>query len=156
MSRSRNLGLFLLLCFIWGTTFVAISAGLRHVPPVLLAAFRYDIAAVLLLAYVYYAEGRWIPRRKSEWSEVAVGAIFLIAAYHAFLFTGQQHTTAATAAIIVSLTPILTTGVSRVLLPEDALTPIGVLGLLLGVSGVVVIARPDPGNVLSSDVLATG
>lgn len=156
MSRSRNLGLFLSLCFIWGTTFVAISAGLRHVPPVLLAAFRYDIAAILLLAYLYYAEDTWIPRGRNEWSEVAVGATFLIAAYHALLFTGQQHTTAATAAIIVSLTPILTTGVSRVLFPEDALTPIGVLGLLLGVSGVVVIARPDPGELLSSDVLATG
>ena len=156
MSRYRNLGLFLLLCFIWGTTFVAISAGLLHFPPVLLAAFRYDIAAVLLLGYIYYAEETWIPRQRNEWLEVAVGAVFIIAAYHAFLFAGQQHTTAATAAILVSFTPVLTTGFSRVFVPEDALTPVGVIGLLFGVAGVVVIARPDPDNLLSSDVVATG
>jgi len=156
VNRYRNGGLFLTLCIIWGTTFVAISAGLLHFPPVLFAAFRYDLAAILLLAYVYHTEDIWRPRERNEWTEVAVGAVFLIAAYHAFLFAGQQHTTAATAAIIVSLTPILTAGFSRVFVPEYSLTPIGVVGLLCGVTGVVVIARPDPANLLSSDVVATG
>jgi len=156
VSRYRNSGLFLTLCLIWGTTFVAISAGLLHFPPVLFAAFRYDLAAVLLLAYVFYTEEMWHPRGRAEWTEVAVGAVFLIAAYHAFLFAGQQYTTAATAAIIVSLTPILSAGFSRVLIPEYSLTPVGVVGLLCGVAGVVVIARPDPANLLSSDVIATG
>ncbi|WP_394738901.1 DMT family transporter [Natronococcus roseus] len=156
MTRYRNGGLFLTLCLIWGTTFVAISAGLLHFPPVLLAAFRYDLAAILLLAYVYHAETAWRPRGRNEWAEVAVGAVFLIAAYHAFLFTGQQYTTAATAAIVVSLTPILSAGFSRVFVPEYSLTPIGIGGLLFGVAGVVVIARPDPANLLSSDVIATG
>jgi probable blue pigment (indigoidine) exporter len=155
VNRYRNGGLFLTLCLIWGTTFVAISAGLLHVPPVLFAAFRYDLAAILLLAYVYHTEDAWRPRGRNEWTEVAVGAVFLIAAYHAFLFTGQQHTTAATAAIVVSLTPILAAGFSRVLVPDYSLTPIGVVGLLFGVAGVVVIARPDPADLLSSDVVAT-
>ena len=156
VKRYRNGGLFLTLCVIWGTTFVAISAGLLHFPPVLFAAFRYDLAAMLLLAYVYYTEDVWRPRGRDEWTKVAVGAVFLIAAYHALLFAGQQHTTAATAAIIVSLTPILAAGFSRVFVPEYSLTPVGVIGLLCGVAGVVVIARPDPANLLSSDVIATG
>jgi probable blue pigment (indigoidine) exporter len=156
VNRYRNGGLFLILCLIWGTTFVAISAGLLHFPPVLFAAFRYDLAAILLLAYVYLTADAWRPRGRTEWTEVAIGAVFLIAAYHAFLFAGQQHTTAATAAIIVSLTPVLTAGFSRVFVPEYSLTPIGVVGLLFGVAGVVVIARPDPADVLSSDVVATG
>lgn len=156
VNRYRNGGLFLTLCLIWGTTFVAISAGLLHFPPVLFAAFRYDLAAILLLAYVYVTADVWRPCGRTEWTEVAVGAVFLIAAYHAFLFAGQQYTTAATAAIIVSLTPILSAGLSRVFVPEYSLTPIGVVALLCGVAGVVVIARPDPGNLLSSDVVATG
>lgn len=156
MNRYRNGGLFLTLCIIWGTTFVAISAGLLHFPPVLFAAFRYDLAAILLLAYVYHTEDVWRPRGRDEWTEVTIGAVFIIAAYHALLFTGQQHTTAATAAIIVSLTPVLAAGFSRLFVPEDSLTPTGIVGLLCGVGGVVVVARPDPANLLSSDVVATG
>lgn len=156
VNRYRNGGLFLTLCLIWGTTFVAISAGLLHFPPVLFAAFRYDLAAILLLVYIYFTKNVWHPRGRNEWAEVTVGAVFLIAAYHAFLFTGQQYTTAATAAIIVSLTPVLAAGFSRAFVPEYSLTPIGVVGLLFGVAGVIVIARPDPANLLSSNVVATG
>ncbi|NUB92454.1 DMT family transporter [Haloterrigena sp. SYSU A558-1] len=156
MSRFRNLVRFLALATVWGSAFVAISAGLDHFPPVLFAAFRYDIAGVLMLAYAAVAVDDWRPRGRSEWSLVAVGAVLLIAAYHAFLFVGQQHTTAAAAAIVVSLSPVLTTGFARLLVPSDALSPVGVGGLLVGLLGVAVVARPDPANLLSVDAVATG
>ncbi|ELY45818.1 DMT family transporter [Natronorubrum tibetense] len=155
MSRYRNLGLFLALAAIWGSAFVAISAGLDHFPPVLFAALRYDIAGVLMLAYAAFAVDDWYPRCRSEWLLVAAGAVLLIAAYHAFLFVGQQHTTAAAAAIVVSLSPVLTTGFARAFAPSDALSAVGVVGLLVGLVGVAIIARPDPSNLLSADVVAT-
>jgi drug/metabolite transporter (DMT)-like permease len=42
--------LFVLLSVLWGLSFPAISVGLESLPPLLFAAFRYDVAAVLLLA----------------------------------------------------------------------------------------------------------
>ncbi|QFU83918.1 DMT family transporter [Natronorubrum aibiense] len=155
MSRYRNFGLFLALAAIWGSAFVAISAGLEYLPPVLFAALRYDIAGLVMLAYAAYAVDDWYPRRRGEWGLVAVGATLLIAAYHVFLFVGQQNTTAAAAAIVVSLSPVLTTGFARVLVPADALSPLGVGGLLVGLVGVGVIAQPDPSNLLTADVIAT-
>ncbi|WP_436344085.1 DMT family transporter [Natronorubrum sp. FCH18a] len=155
MSRYRNLALFLALAAIWGSAFVAISAGLEHFPPVLFAALRYDIAGVFMLAYAAFAVDDWHPRGRSEWLLVAAGAVLLIAAYHAFLFVGQQHTTAAAAAIVVSLSPVLTTGFARVFAPSDALSTVGVAGLLIGLVGVAIIARPDPSNVLTANVVAT-
>ena len=156
MSRLRDLARFLALATVWGSAFVAISAGLDYFPPVLFAAFRYDIAGVLMLAYAAVAVDDWHPRGRGEWALVAVGAALLIAAYHAFLFVGQQHTTAAAAAIVVSLSPVLTTGFARLLVPSDALSPVGVGGLLIGLLGVAVVARPDPSNLLSADAVATG
>ncbi|WP_137288200.1 DMT family transporter [Natronorubrum halophilum] len=155
MSRYRNLALFVALAGIWGTAFVAISAGLEYFPPVLFAALRYDIAGVLMLAYAAATVDDWYPSGRDEWLLVAVGATLLIAAYHAFLFVGQQNTTAAAAAIVVSLSPVLTTGFARVLVPSDALSTVGVAGLLLGLVGVGVIAQPDPSNLLTTDVIAT-
>ncbi|WP_049953069.1 DMT family transporter [Halostagnicola larsenii] len=155
MSRSRTLLLFLLLSVLWGSAFVAISAGLSHFPPVLYAALRYDIAGLLMLGYAAYAAEDWIPRGSREWQVVAVGAVLLIASYHAFLFVGQQHTTAAAAAILVSLSPVLTTGFARMLFPADALSPTGIGGVVLGLIGVAIIAQPDPSDLLATDVIAT-
>lgn len=154
MSRYRNFGLFLTLAAAWGTAFVAISAGLEYFPPVLFAAFRYDIAGLVMLAYAASTVDDWYPRTRGEWAVTAVGATLLIAAYHVFLFTGQLNTTAAAAAILVSLSPILTTGFSRVLLPSDALSWAGIVGVVFGLVGVAVIVQPNPSNLFATDAVA--
>jgi probable blue pigment (indigoidine) exporter len=154
VSRYRNAGLFLVLAAAWGSSFVAISAGLEHFPPVLFAALRYDIAGVIMLAYAMYAVDHWRPAGRDEWATIAVGAVLLIAAYHVFLFVGQQHTTAAAAAVLVSLSPVLTAGFARALVPSDALSPVGVVGVLVGLLGVAVVVQPDPANLLATDAVA--
>ena len=148
--RFRNAMLFVALAVAWGSAFTAIKAGLAFFPPVLFAAFRYDLAGMLMLGYAVYATDRWRPRGRPEWVLVGIGGTFLIAAYHAFLFVGEQGTTSAAAAIIVSLSPVLTTGFARVFLPEERLTPVGILGLLIGFVGVVVLSSPDPNNLVTT------
>ncbi|MFC7167756.1 DMT family transporter [Halospeciosus flavus] len=153
MSTYRNFGLFVVLAAVWGSAFMAIKAGLAYFPPVFFAAVRYDLAAVVMLAYVLYSTDHWKPEGRDEWLLVGVGSVFLIAGYHAFLFVGEQFTTSAAAAVVVSLSPVLTSGFSRVLLPSDRLSPLGILGMLLGLAGVVVLANPDPANLLGGNTV---
>lgn len=155
MSGYRNFGLWMVLAFIWGTAFMAIKAGLDPFgpAPVLFAAIRYDVAGIFMLGYVAVTTRHWRPVGAAEWKLVAVGAILLIAGYHVFLFVGEQYTTSAAAAVIVSLSPVLTTGFARALLPGDRLTAFGVLGLLVGLIGVVVLANPDPSNLLGGNTV---
>lgn len=153
MSRYRNLALFLLLAVVWGSAFTAIKAGLAFFPPVLFAAIRYDLAGVLMLAYAWVATDQPLPSGRDEWALVGIGAVFMIAGYHAFLFVGEQHTTSAAAAVIVSLSPVLTTGFARLFLPRERLTVLGIVGLLVGLFGVVVLAEPDPANLLDANTI---
>jgi drug/metabolite transporter (DMT)-like permease len=150
VTRYRNLALFLVLATVWGSAFTAIKAGLDFFPPVLFAAFRYDVAGVIMLGYAAYATDRWRPRASREWLVVTIGGVLLIAAYHAFLFVGEQGTTSAAAAIIVSLSPILTTGFARALLPDERLTLAGIAGLVMGFAGVIVLSNPDPNNLVTA------
>jgi drug/metabolite transporter (DMT)-like permease len=153
VRRYRNLALFLLLAVVWGSAFTAIKAGLEFFPPVLFASLRYDLAGLLMLGYAWLVTDRPVPRSRSEWGLVAVGAVFMIAAYHAFLFVGEQHTTSAAAAVIVSLSPVLTTGFARLFLPSERLTAVGVVGLVLGLVGVAVLAEPNPANLLNANTV---
>lgn len=152
MSRVRTVLSWVVLSAVWGTAFMAIKAGLGPFAeaPVLFAAFRYDIAGLLMLAYAIWSVDQWRPETRQEWVLVLVGGALMIAGYHAFLFVGELSTTSAVAAVVVSLSPILTTGFARLLLPGRALNRLGVLGLLLGLVGVVVISQPDPTALLSS------
>lgn len=150
--RHRNALLFVSLAAIWGSAFVAIKAGLAAFPPVLFAALRYDIAGVLMLGYATLVTDP-LPRDRRDLATIAVGATLLIAGYHTLLFVGELSTTSAVAAILVSLSPVLTSGLARAILPEERLSIVGIGGLFLGFLGVIVVARPAPANLLSSDVL---
>lgn len=152
--RFRNAALFVLLSAAWGSAFTAIKAGLEFFPPVLFAAFRYDLAGILMLGYAMYASDRWRPRNRAEWTNVGIGGSLMIAAYHAFLFVGEQGTTSAAAAIVVSLSPILTTGFARAFLPDERLTAVGLVGLLVGFVGVGVLSKPDPTDLLNTRSLS--
>jgi probable blue pigment (indigoidine) exporter len=156
VSRYRTAASFLLLAAVWGTAFMAIKAGLAYFPPVLFAALRYDVAAVCMLAYAVYATDYPVPRTRGEWGLVAIGGSLLIAGYHALLFVGQQGVTSATGAVVVSLSPLLTTAFARIWLPDERLTTVGLLGMVLGLVGVAVLSRPDPGDLLSANVVAVG
>ncbi|MEF8785505.1 MAG: EamA family transporter [Haloarculaceae archaeon] len=152
--RFRNAILFLGLAIAWGSAFTAIKAGLEFFPPVLFAAFRYDIAGLLMLGYAMYATDQWLPHSRDEWVLVGIGGTLMIAAYHAFLFIGEQGTTSAAAAIIVSLSPILTTGFARAFLPDERLTVLGMVGLLIGFVGVGILSNPDPNNLLNTQTIS--
>ena len=155
MASFRNLVAFLALSVLWGSAFVAIKAGLAFVPPVLFAAIRYDIAGVLMLAYAVVATSDPLPRSRRDWATVAVGAVLLIGAYHAFLFVGERTTTSAAAAVVVSLSPVLTSVFARGLLPDSRLGLPEVGGLCLGLIGVAILAAPAPGALLRADVQGT-
>jgi drug/metabolite transporter (DMT)-like permease len=149
--RFKNAILFLVLASIWGGAFTAIKMGLEYFPPILFAALRYDIAGFLMLLYAgYVRRDHYLPQTSEEWIVTGVGGALLIAAYHAFLFVGEQGTTSAAAAIVVSLSPILTTAFARVLLPQSGFSRIGIVGLVIGFVGVVVLTRPSPANILNS------
>ena len=156
MSRGRTLSLFLGLAAAWGSAFVAINAGLAYFPPVLFVAFRFDVAGVAMLAYAAYAVDDPVPRGRDQWAEVAVGAVFIIAGYHVLLFVGETDpaVTSAVAAVIVSLSPVLTTGFARAVLPTERLTAVGALGLLVGLAGAVILANPDPANLTGGGTVA--
>ncbi|MFB6202674.1 MAG: DMT family transporter [Halorhabdus sp.] len=150
--RYRSVLLFVTLSAVWGSAFVAIKAGLAAFPPVLFAAIRYDIAGIIVIGYAVLVADP-LPRSRQDIAAIAAGATFLIAGYHALLFVGEQSTTSAVAAVIVSLSPVLTTGIARLVLPDGRLTAVGTLGLAVGFLGVIVVADPDPSHVLASDVL---
>jgi drug/metabolite transporter (DMT)-like permease len=145
-------GSWVVLSAVWGTAFMAIKAGLVAFAeaPVLFAAFRYDLAGLLVLGDTVITVDQWRPETRGEWLLVLVGGAFMIAGYHAFLFVGELSTTSAVAAVVVSLSPILTTGFARVMLPGRTLSRLGVVGLALGLVGVAIISQPDPASLGSS------
>jgi len=147
---------FLLLAVLWGGSFVAIEAGLAFFPPLLFAGVRYLVAGVVVLAYAAATVDEWVPRTRTEWAGSLVAGALVIAVYHALLYVGELHVPGAVAAVIVSLSPVLTAAFAAALLPDERLGPMELGGFLLGVVGVAVVANPSRGALASAETLGVG
>jgi probable blue pigment (indigoidine) exporter len=150
---SRTPVLFALLAVFWGTSFVAIDVGLHYFPPLLFAALRYDVAGVLVLAFAAVAFDSWVPRTRAEVAGILVAGLLVFGAHHSLLYLGQQYVSGSVASVLISLSPVLTAGFAALLLSGESLDAKGVVGLLTGLTGVVIVLDPDPAQFLGADSL---
>lgn len=143
--------MFAALGLFWGLSFPAISVGLDYIPPLLFAAFRYSLAAVLLLAAAVFTNGTWVPTARNDRLAVVGGGLFLFAG-NGFLFIGQQTVPSGVAAILQALVPIAT-AVWALFLLGERLSRMGAVGVGVGFFGISLVVQPDPTNLLAGDTL---
>ncbi|WP_175424210.1 DMT family transporter [Haladaptatus sp. W1] len=128
---------------VMGVGYVAIGIGTETVPPTVLAAFRFDVSAGVLLTYAVLS-GHWRPRTTVDVLAIITLGELVFAGTIGFLFVGQQYTTASIAAVVMGLGPIVTIPIAYLLVPSERLSRADIVGLLLGFFGVVIVANPSP------------
>lgn len=129
---------------IWSGAFVAARGGLPDFTPWALLALRFAIAAVLLvfLALLFREKDPdWAAFRR-RWAGVVGAGILMNGLYLGLFFTAMQHVSAATTALVGSLTPILTALISGPVLGER-FRPLQWVGFALGILGVGLVAGMD-------------
>lgn len=150
--RGKALIAYLLVCTVWGSTYLAIRVGVMHLPPMLFAGIRFVIAG-LLLAGIVLAMGDRLPRRGRDWAVNAVTGIFLLLGGNAVVVWAEQHVESGAASVFVAAVPLWAAFF-------DALWPGGTtvftwrvgIGLFLGFLGSALLAGVTPGELLSSDL----
>ena len=151
MSRRLAVLLFLTLSVLWGLSFPAIAVGLDFLPPLLFAAFRYDVAAVVLLAYAALFVPEWLPSGRNNLEAIVAAGLFFVAG-NGLLFVGQQTVPGGVAAIIQALVPIAT-ALWLLLILGERLSPTGAAGVAVGFLGIGLVVQPDPANLLAGDTV---
>ncbi|MFW5949086.1 MAG: DMT family transporter [Halolamina sp.] len=144
MSRYQDAGLFAVLAIAWGAGFSAIEVGLQSMDPILFAGYRFDIGAVVTIGALAAVGRLERPRTRADRQAILVAAVLLVFGNVFFLFFGQLYTSGSIASVVYSLSPVLTVGFAAVLLSGTGLGPRDAVGIVLGLLGVVLIARPDP------------
>jgi drug/metabolite transporter (DMT)-like permease len=129
---------FLLLCCIWGSTWLFIKLGLRDLPPVSFAAVRFVLASAVLLGVVF-ARRVALPRGAREWRLIAVTGVLAFTLNYGLLFWGEQHVSSGLAALLQATIPVFGMLIAHAYLPGERLTATKMTGALLGVGGVGLI-----------------
>src|SRR5436305_12556136 len=96
---------FLLLCCIWGSTWLFIKLGLRDLPPVSFAAVRFLLASIILFAIVA-ARRVSLPRTVSDWALIALTGVHSFTLTYRLAFLVEQHISSGPAALLQATIPV--------------------------------------------------
>jgi len=147
MRQFVNLALYVLLCLIWGSTWLAIKVGYGGLGPFNVAGLRFLIAGLVFVALVPLFRARW-PHGRSEWILVAFVGVVLFGVDFGLIYWGEQFLDSGLTAILFATLPLITIGMAHVYLPGDRITPRKLSGTLLAFLGVVALfgvnVRIDP------------
>ena len=150
--RGKALIAYLLVCTVWGSTYLAIRVGVMHLPPMLFAGVRFLVAG-LLLAGIVLATGDRLPRRLRDWRVNAITGILLLLGGNAVVVWAEQQVESGAASVFVAAVPLWAAFF-------DALWPGGTtvftwrvgVGLALGFLGSALLAGVTPGELMSADL----
>jgi drug/metabolite transporter (DMT)-like permease len=131
---ARNLFYFAIMSLIWGLTWAAIKLGLEVLPPLLLAAVRYLLAAVILLAFAVedvgaaFAEGRTL--------RTFASALLVNTGTYGLLFWGMQSVPSGLSGLVnLALIPVLLFALAA-LAGEERPTLRHALAIAMGCAGL--------------------
>lgn len=129
---------WLILCGIWGSTWLFIKIGLRDLPPFTFAGLRFVLASAILGSLILIRRARW-PRTRSEWYLIAVSGLLQFTLNYGLVFWGEQYISSGLAAVLQSTFPLFGLVIAHFYLPSERMTTLKVVGVMLGVFGVAVI-----------------
>lgn len=132
---------WIVVCVVWGTTYLGIHVALETIPVALLAGLRWFAAGAILAAALPVIGQKLPPLRM--WPSIAVIGFLMAVVGNGGVVWAQQHVASGLAAVLVAMVPFWTVIVEAFLPSGERVTRRIVAGLILGFIGIVVLVWPE-------------
>ena len=140
----KVVGAVAVMLLLWASAFAAIRAALPAFPPGELALFRFLVASATLGA-LSAASRAPLPKLR-DLPVITLLGLSGITLYHLALNYGEVVVTAGAASLLIASAPMFT-ALLAVLWLGERLTPVGWLGIALGLLGVALISLGEGGGL---------
>jgi drug/metabolite transporter (DMT)-like permease len=142
----------LAMTLMWGGSWPAGRVLALAMPPLSGSAWRFSLAAVVLLAWMAWRQRAWPRLTHRQWTGLAAGGAIGVAGYAVFFMMALQRVEASRAAVVVTTNPVFTTLLAAWLFKE-ALNARIAIGLACAVIGAAtVLTHGAPWKLFTGDV----
>ena len=141
-GRYRDILWLLVLGVLWGSSYLFIKITVAEVPPVTLVIGRLGLGAAIMWLLLLVTR-QPIPRERRLWGAFAAMGLLSGAVPWTLITWGEQYISSGLAALLQATMPIFTVILALLLADDERLTPLKILGVLIGFVGVGVLLLPD-------------
>lgn len=142
------------LCVLWGANTVAIKFSLSGFGPLTAAAVRFAVSTLILWGWALMAGHPLRPASGTLRPLVINSLLFTLQL--ALVYVGFTMTHASRGALLTNLQPFFLLFIAHFFLAGDRITPLKLIGLVLGFSGAACVFLDRPGlhgNFMAGDLL---
>ena len=140
-SRWKIILAFAAIYSSWGTTYLAIRMGVEDFPPALFSGARLSLAGLLVLGFLAL-RGQPLRLRLREYLWMLGVAVLLFVCGNGLLTWAETYVSSGVASVIVATIPLWIALLELFWPHGERLTPVGWIGLLLGLIGVLILLAP--------------
>lgn len=129
---------WLILCLIWGTTWLFIKVGLEDLPPLSFASIRF-IIALIVVGFIIFIKKIPLPQNKSQWKLLAITGILQFSINYSLVFWSELYISSGLAAVLQAMIPVFGLVLAAIYLPEERITWLKITALAIGITGVAIV-----------------
>ncbi|MEZ9229547.1 DMT family transporter [Vibrio amylolyticus] len=149
---ARVWGMLILLSVLWGGSFYFVGVVVNELPPLTIVTLRVGMAAIALWVFAFIV-GIKFPKDLKIWAAfLGMGVLNNVIPF-TLIVLGQTQIASGLASILNASTPIFAVVVAGLLLPDERVTPLKLVGVVVGFVGVVVMiglpALSGQGNLMA-------
>jgi drug/metabolite transporter (DMT)-like permease len=129
---------WLILCLIWGSTWIFIKVGLADLPPITFASARFLLSAAIVFAIIKIRKIP-MPSTASQWRLLALTGFLQFGLNYGSVFWSEQYITSGLAAVLQSTITVFGLVLAWIFLPHERITAQKIVAIIIGIMGVTVI-----------------
>jgi drug/metabolite transporter (DMT)-like permease len=129
---------WLILCGIWGSTWLFIKLGLADLPPITFAGIRFVISCAILFPLVWLRHLA-LPKTRTDWFLLVGTGVMSFSLNYGLVFWAEQYITSGLAALLQAMLPGFGLILAHIYVPAERMTWVKIGGVILGVCGVGVV-----------------
>jgi len=138
---------FLVIYFVWGSTYIAIRFAIDSIPPYLMAGFRFTLSGMIL--YLWQIRNDPVPLRFLDVCKSVVVGLLLIVGGNGTLTWSEQYIPSGLAALILAMIPVWMVWLESIFVTRKRPPVLTIIGILLGILGVALLTGVDESVLLS-------
>jgi drug/metabolite transporter (DMT)-like permease len=147
----KIISVYILLCVIWGSTWLAIRLGLDSLTPFMSAGFRFVLASGIIMLFMKFRKVTVQLDKRSLLLYILL-TFFSYAVPFALVYWGEQYVPSGLAAVLFAVYPFFIALFSYFAIPQEEIGLFKFSGMVIGFAGIVVIFSDQFGGNMSGYV----
>ncbi len=151
-ERVKIILVFSLICFIWGSTWLAIRIGLETLTPMFSCGLRFILASLLILLWMRIMSMK-IQKDKTSIKLYLIMGFFSFVIPFGLVYWAEQFVPSGLSAVLFAVYPFFVVLFSYLLIPSQTIGFVKIIGIVIGFAGILVIFSDDLGGDITSYLL---